>query len=262
MLVLLAFVGPLHADDKIHPLTIKAQGGDAWKASIADVEKVLHSTAHELWKHFPGRKLDPILVAPRGGPIVLFKRGPNREYYVRLNTGETYWAQYAFQFAHEMAHILAGYREGDAANQWFEESICELASLYALGRMSQTWKTKPPYPNWKDYAEKLAGYAQDRIKLGALPKDQTLPQWYALNAQALRQNATQREKNQVVAVALLPLFEAEPEHWAAIGYLNVGEAKEGQTFEQHLKTWHEQVPDKHRPFVVKVAGQFGLKVGK
>ncbi len=249
------------SDATHHKLTIQVQGGDAWNASIADVEKVLHATAAELWKHFPGRKLDPILVAPKGGPIVLFKRGPNREYYVRLNTGDTYWSQYVFQFAHEMAHILCTYREGDTSNLWFEESICELASLYVLRQMSQTWKSNPPYPNWKSYAPKLADYAQDRIKAGTLPKDQTLAQWYQANAAALTKDGTQREMNAVVAVALLPLFEAAPHHWEAIAHINEGKSKDARSLAAYLKNWHDHAPERHRPFIVKIMEKFGLPAG-
>lgn len=123
-----------------------------WQASLQDVEKVLYSAAGELWVFFPDRSLKPILVEPKGGPITLYKRGPNGEFRVRLATGKTYWSQYAFQFAHEFCHVLCNYREDGRGNKWFEEALCEVASLFALGRMAETWKTAPPYPNWKSYA--------------------------------------------------------------------------------------------------------------
>jgi hypothetical protein len=241
-------------------LVITPQGGKAWEADEDDVRAVLRSSAKELWKHFPDRKLEPILVQPKGGPIVFFKRGPKGEYQVKLNTGGNYWSQYAYQFAHEFCHILCGFREGDAANKWFEESLCELASLYALRAMSKTWETKPPYANWKEYAPRHNEYAEERIKAAALPEGKTLAQWYAANAEQLKKDATQRELNGVVATALLPLLEKSPEHWAAVGYVNTAEYKEGRTFEQYLKDWHASVPEKHRGFVKEVAGKLGFKI--
>jgi hypothetical protein len=241
-------------------LIIRAQGGKEWNASIEDVEKVLRTTAAEMWKHFPDRKLHPILVQPKGGPIVLYQRGSKGEYIVRLNTGDTYWAQYAFQFAHEFTHILCVYREGDSGNLWLEESLCELASLYALRQMSQTWKTRPPYPNWKDYAAKLNDYADERLKKATLPEKMTLAQWYAENAESLSKEGTQREKNLIVAAALLPLIEKEPEHWAAVEHLNTGKTKEPRTFAKCLADWHANVPEKHKAFVKAVGERFGVKV--
>jgi len=95
-----------------------------WKAPVENVQHVLYSAARELWRFFPQEKvLAPIVVAPKGGPIVWYRRGLNGEYYVQLATGSTYWAQYAFQFAHEFCHILCGYTAKEKANKWFEESL-------------------------------------------------------------------------------------------------------------------------------------------
>lgn len=244
-------------------LKITAQGGEeAWDSSIADVEKVCHSAASELWKHFPDKKLHPILVAPKGGPIVLFRRGDKGEYLVRLNTGSNLWAQMSYQFSHEFMHILCGYVEADTGNLWFEESLCELASLYSLRQMAITWKTNPPYSNWKDYAEKLGDYASERIKASPLPDNMTLAQWYAKEAESLRTNPTQREKNNIFAVAILPLIEKDPSQWASVEFLNLGRTKEPRSFARYLSDWHQNVPEKHKEFVQSVATQLGVKLEK
>ncbi|MCY3017625.1 MAG: hypothetical protein NTW87_01155, partial [Planctomycetota bacterium] len=92
-------------------LDIRPKKGAPWGAGLEDVDKVLHAAAGELWKYVPGRQLPPILVEPKGGPITLFDRGPNGEFRVRLDTGDAYWAQYTYQFAHEFCHILCGNKE-------------------------------------------------------------------------------------------------------------------------------------------------------
>src|SRR5689334_19264632 len=74
-------------------LVIRVNPSDPWGGRVEDVEKVLSSTAMTLWKYFPDRELPPILVAPKGGPITLYKRGPAGEIQVRLNTGNRLWAQ-------------------------------------------------------------------------------------------------------------------------------------------------------------------------
>jgi len=269
--IFIACIAPLvpssRADEKektsaARALDIRPQKPDAWKASLPDVKAVLFSAAGELWKQFPDRKLDPILVEPRGGPITLFRRGKAGEYFVRLNTGEKYWAQYAYQFAHEMCHILCGYREGEDQNKWFEESLCELASLYALRQMSETWKTHPPYANWKSYAPALADYAKDRMSKGKLGEGVTLAAWYREHADQLKKNPTQRELNEVVSIALLPLFEKEPEHWEAVTWLNAGELVKDRNFHAYLSAWHDNVPAKHKSFVEAIVKELGVKLGE
>ena len=227
-------------------------------ADIEDVRKVLASAAQTLWAHVPDRRLAPIEVEPKGGPIVLFGRGPGGAYRVRLDTGGTYWAQYAFQFAHEFCHILCRYEPSEQANKWFEESVCETASLFALRRMAETWKTDPPYPNWRSFAPHLASYAEDRLKAARLPAGTTLAQWYAGHAGHLRANACDRSKNLVVAGALLPLFEESPARWQAVQYLNAGARPQPRPLPLYLADWHRHCPAAHRPFVRRVAALFGV----
>jgi hypothetical protein len=231
---------------------------DGWGAERATVKKVLDAAASELWKHFPGRDLKPILVEAQGGPITLHQRGPSGEYQVKLSTGGTAWCQYTFQFAHEFCHILCGYDQDPLKHRWFEEAVCELASLYVLRRSSETWKTKAPFDHWKLYAPELAKYADGHMKDFVLPKGKTLAAWYKENAAALTANPVDRDRNNVAAVALLPFFEKEPEHWEAVSWLNSEAFTEKATFEEYLAAWRKHSPKKHKPFIQSIAKELGV----
>ena len=128
---------------------------------------VLGSAGRELWRYFPGHQIEPFVVARgHGGPTVLYARNPQGEIVVKLDTEGTFWCQYAYQFSCLFADILCGFNEKSVGNKWFEVSVCEAASLFALKQMSQTWERDPPYPNWKDYRHALAKYAQSRSTSG------------------------------------------------------------------------------------------------
>jgi hypothetical protein len=242
------------------PLDIRPNPSAKWDAQIPDVDKVLRHAAAEIWKHVPGRTLDTILVEPKGGPIVLFQRGTKGEYQVRLDTGGLLWAQYTYQFSHEFCHILCGYDDDENPCKWFEESLCELASLFVLRRSAETWKTNPPYPHWKDYAPSLKSYADDRMNAAPLPPGQTLAAYYRGNAEAFAKNATDRPKNTVVAVQLLPLFEKTPEHWAAVGWLNAEKHDKTYDLKRTFEAWHRNCPEPHKGFVREVAKQFEIEI--
>ncbi len=250
---------PTHAAPAPPP-DVRPDPSAKWEASIRDVDKVLTAAAVELMKHVPERRLAAILVEPQGGPIVLYKRGPKGEFRVKLNTGKTYWAQYTYQFAHEMCHILCEYDSDKNPCKWFEESICELASLFVLRRSAVTWKTRPPYPNWKSFAKHLDSYAEDRIRKAALPPGKTLAAWYRENREALRKNATDRPKNNIVAVQLLPLFEKVPSRWQAVQYLNKEKLDDTYDLKRYLEAWHRHCPAKHRTFVREIATKFEIKI--
>jgi hypothetical protein len=140
----------------------------------------------------------------------------------------------------------------------FEESLCELASLYVLRSMAEEWKVKAPYAAWKSFAPHLAEYATKRIDERTLPAGRTLAAWYGENVGALRKNPVDRDRNRMVAGALLGLFERSPEHWGAIRYLNQGKARGAMSFEAYLQNWHDRAPEEHCAFIGTVAGEFGI----
>jgi hypothetical protein len=224
-----------------------------------DVRAVIRSAATEIHKFVPDFDPGLIRVHPRGGPIVLYDRDTDGAIIVKLNADSRRWAQYAYQFAHEFCHILCGYRAGDRSNLWFEETMCETASLFSLRQMAETWKEKAPYSNWKSFAPRLADYAQTRMKEHPLPPDTTLAKWYADNAGALRGNPTDRLRNSTAATALLPIFEADPTMaWSALRTLNVGRTAKVESFPAYLKRWHDATPEAHQPFIRRIAAELGV----
>jgi len=227
-------------------------------ASRADVRAVLTSAGRQLLVHFPGAKLEPLEVRPAGGPITLFKRAADGAIVIKLNTRDTYWAQYAFQFGHELCHVLCRFDEGDRGNLWFEESICEVASLYVLRSMADEWQTRPPYLNWRSFAPKLTEYADKRLAERKLPEGTSLETWYHAEAAALRADPVNRDRNRIVAGALLAMFEKSPQHWAAVAYLNQQKPSGPQTFEAYLQNWHDRAPTVHRGFIEGLAQEFGI----
>jgi len=239
--------------------------GDGWgRASTQDVASVLQSVAQALLEHFPGRRLQPILVAPSAQhPLTLYAKGPNGEYQVYLSATDHNWAQYAYQFAHELSHILTNYEHpADAAvNQWFEEALCEAASLYALRRLAQIWEASPPYPHWAEYAPQFTRYAERFLQEPhrKLPPHTTLATWFQTYERELRADPYLRSLNEVVANLLLPVFEEIPHFWNAVSYLHA-EAR-GSDFAEYMQTWHANAPPDYKDTIRDVMGWFGLLKG-
>ncbi|MBV8881491.1 MAG: hypothetical protein JO332_16110 [Planctomycetaceae bacterium] len=237
-------------------LRVDAEGwGDA---DPENIRQVLRSVGEALLGRIPALKLPPIEVSrSHQGPITLFRRGPAGEFRVKLDVEGRDWARFAFQFGHELCHVACGGGEGPNPDMWFEESLCELASLMVLGRMAEQWKVRPPYPNWKDYAGSLQKYRDDRLALEKLPEGVSLADWFREREASLRRDPHQRLLNLVVASALLPLFEASPEHWAAIPALNTVRGDGTRSFSRYLGDWSRSAPERHRSFIAALAARFG-----
>ena len=230
------------------------------EASLNDIKAVLHSSCDSIHRHFADLKEKEVIYVRRNntGPITLFKRNLRGEVIVELNTGNRFWCQYSYQIAHEFCHVLCRFRPGNQKNLWFEEALCELASMFSLRAMARDWKTNAPYPNWKGYSESIHDYVSDLEEQFAMPDGMTLVDFYKENAEALSKNPTARPINGRVALALLSSFETNPEHWPAVAYLNSGKGKDDISFANYLRNWNEQAPPKHSIFIHSIARHFGI----
>ena len=256
--------GEAKSDGAAKPVPVYRVETEGFDASEADIRAVLDSAARELWQFFPDYRIEPMVVTRgRSGPITLFQRNDRGEIVVRLDTGKTYWCQYSYQFAHEFCHILCGFKEEYRGNKWFEETLCETASLYAMRAMSRTWKKSPPYPHWKDYRDSLREYVDDVMgkRDGVYEIYQKgLPCFYLAHKSGLEKDPNLRELNGAMSLVLLRLFEERPERWEAIRWLNNPPAREGETFQVYLKKWRDAAPAKHKPLVEKISGLYGVSV--
>ncbi len=251
------------------PLDIRVQANGFGKASPADITAVLESAAYEIWKHCPHTQLDGIDVYYRADhPQTDFKRTPSDRIGIGLSARDTHWAQYAFQFVHEFCHALANYsnkpqrsvRYPRHANLWLEESLCETASLFALRAMSRSWRTAPPYPAWRSYAPWLNDYVEHRLALPEHHPGTSFLVWFRKNQIALRRNSDLRDRNTIIAIQLLPIFEAEPRGWEAVAFLNRGSSNAEESLAQGLVEWRSQCPEDLRPFVTRLAAVFAIKL--
>ncbi|MEO8170380.1 MAG: hypothetical protein ABI575_05895 [Oxalobacteraceae bacterium] len=235
-------------------LVIRVEDGGWDGARPEEIETLLYAVADILLTHFPQRKLNPIVVSStRQGPIVLYQKGPQNEYQVHLAAKGTRWAEYVYEFSHELFHILAHYENhappGLASNLWFEETLCEAVSLYTLRQLSLSWERFPPRPEWASYASTLhdfTGRVQNEPHR-QLPANTSLAQWFRENGPLLLENPYLRGKNELVANLFLPILEHNQD-WQAVGFLNSDVPQGEMGFYDYLASWHGRTPPEHQEF--------------
>ena len=238
-------------------LSIRVQAGSWGNASVQDIEAVLHSVARALRPHSSGGVTPQVLVRfSTMGPRVLERKSEDGAHVVLLNVQDRRWDQFAYQFSHELCHVLTNYdrrpigESGSREHQWFEETLCEVVSLVTLDRLASSWAKSPPHAGWEDYAPAFREYAA-RLRAAphrALLERQSIVSWYAEHGHSLEEDPYQREKNEALAAALLELFATTPDALEAIAYLNLEPAPKGG-FAAYLAAWHDCCPEQHRPFV-------------
>jgi hypothetical protein len=250
-------------------LHIRVADGEWGEASSRQVEAVLRAVAEDLLARTGAVPDLSIVVShtPRN-PIVLYGRGENGEYRVLLHASGFQWDLYVYEFAHELCHILSNYDRNAAdgvprRNQWFEESLCEMASLYALETLGQRWQSQPPTPGWDERAAQLQRFFHRLVaeRHRRLAPTESLAGWVRDNEPLLRRDPYQRDKDDLVGLALLPLFEGSSAGWRAVRYLNLDTADREAGFADYLRHWYDHAPMGDKAFVERVRELFSGEGG-
>jgi hypothetical protein len=143
---------------------------------------------------------------------------------------------------------------------WFGYAIAELVAPLALRRMAETWKDRPPNPDWSDYAPAIHRHADEQMLTAQLPPGTTLVQWYYENEPLLKADPSDQQRTRIVATALLPIFDADLTCWEAINMMDDDFSR--GTFAEYLAGWHARVSERCRPFVRRIAREFGMDISE
>ena len=226
--------------------------GDNWGTGRhRDIMAVLTSAAVQITRHLREGVEGTIYVAHwEKNPETWHGGHGATNHTIWLSAKDTYWAQYSYQFAHELCHVLANGERFQKPNQWFEESICETASLFTLRGMGATWKNNPPDPNWATYAKALSKYADNVAEdvAGQAPDDESWEDWLRKHEERSRADPYERVGNGIIALRMLPLFENNPEGWNAIRRLPASEVRIGE----FLTQWKEAADPQDRELIQKI----------
>jgi len=101
-----------------------------------------------------------------GPPDIWLHDHPNRIAWIVVDIRGNFWCQLAYQFGHELGHVLAN-SWGPASkprppSQWLEEDLVEAFSLRGLGRLADSWKGRPIF-NDAPYATDILQYQRNVI---------------------------------------------------------------------------------------------------
>lgn len=149
-------------------------------------------------------------------------RSTDNKTHIFLTSKDNYWCQYTYQFAHEFCHfIIDGPLDGKLETSfWFEESICEMASMFFLRKVADSWKN--PILN---FPRALQTFAPSNITylMNLTHKypniDVPLRQWILQKMDVLNEDRYNRKEYNMIAKVLLPLFKDKPQMWKIVPFL-------------------------------------------
>jgi hypothetical protein len=139
---------------------------------------------------------------------------------VFLTVTSDFWCQWVYQFAHEYCHhLINDTLSGEWSSfLWFEESLCEVSSMYNLHRMESFCLAigQERYaPDVHQYLNDLLAPNPSGIKLDANGG------WYQEHASLLSEDSGyKRELYKTIAALLFPLFLENPHLWKILLHID------------------------------------------
>ncbi|UGY22007.1 hypothetical protein HU675_0028860 [Bradyrhizobium septentrionale] len=180
-----------------------------------------------------------------GSPAVWLHPDGSNIAWIIVNIGQQAWAQLAYQFGHELGHVLANswqpHAKPTSPCQWLEEALVEAFSLCGLGRLAQSWKQNPPFAGDNKFGDAIAGYRESILRgYAKLADEQGISHrssgWFSDHRGDI-EIAGLNPFAQAASVVLLAEYERAPECVEALGALNRWPGRSGVPIEDYLRQW-------------------------
>ena len=246
-------------------LTITIEPNTGWgNAPTSNIKKLCENVALHFQENLRDEhKVDGRLtiVYRSQGPVAFYRTffgGDPDEYQIGLTVSGTLWDQMSYQFGHEFCHLMHNHDDmKNSRNYWFNEAICELATVWVLFEMGETWSHRAPYGNWVGYRQNLTNYAQNLINITQYTG--TGAQWLETWEDAMRSkepDAFNYPRVSELSYKFLDIFQENPEAWNAIRQMPTSSSE----MDTYMREWYDDVDTEDKEFVEAIADEMGIEV--
>ncbi|MBZ9991669.1 hypothetical protein LB572_31720 [Mesorhizobium sp. BH1-1-5] len=182
-----------------------------------------------------------------GPPAIWLHPDKSDMAWIIVDIGERDWSKLAYQFGHELGHVLANSWQAAAKPaapcQWLEESMVEAFSLRGLQRLAAGWKKSPPFAGDSAFGDAIAEYRQNIIhRYAALANGQGLngdvTAWFADQRREIEMPGL-NPFAQAMCLTILAEYNQVPDCIEALGALNRWPGRSGIPIGEYLERWKE-----------------------
>jgi hypothetical protein len=178
----------------------------------------------------------------QGGPAIWLHGNQPDTAWVLVNIGTADWSKLAYQFGHELGHVLCNSWMSSAQpgppTQWLEEAMAEAFSIRGLGLLAASWENNPPFPGDQRFAAAIRQYRGNLIQEYKNETDQQdIASWFRANRSNL-ESGRAAEKGAAV-LELLVLLENDRACVEDLGAANRWPARTRVPIEEYLTKWEK-----------------------
>jgi hypothetical protein len=181
-----------------------------------------------------------------GPPAIWLHFDDSRTAWIIVDIGERQWCRLAYQFGHELGHVLCNSWQPDARPQppcqWIEEILVETFSIRGLARLADDWARDPPFSGDQAYAAAIRSYRQDLVDAGSREAavqgvvGADLSEWFHVHRDEL-ENGGLAGQARPATPTILAAYEADPACVADLGALNRWKKRSSVSITEYLRLW-------------------------
>ncbi|WP_246679650.1 hypothetical protein [Mesorhizobium sp. B2-3-5] len=188
-----------------------------------------------------------------GQPAIWLHPDGSSMAWIIVDIGERDWSKLAYQFGHELGHVVANSWQPDAKPappcQWLEEALVEAFSLRGLGRLAKDWKENPPFAGDNAFGDLIGNYGEDIIRgYSALADQQGLTRnatlWFAAHRNEIEIPGL-NPFARAMSVILLAEYDRMPECIEGLGALNRWPGRSRVPIDEYLRLWKRSCAELH-----------------
>jgi hypothetical protein len=179
-----------------------------------------------------------------GFPSIWLHNDDARLAWIVINIYPSAWCQLAYQFGHELGHVLCNSWDRlaypSAPCQWLEESLVEAFAIRGLGRLAASWERDPPIAGDADFADSMRQYRDDLIKkYAAQAPNETCASWLRAARASLDLKGGESDAEGPATIKILGDLDKINTCVEDLGALNRWPLRSGVRIEDYLDFWEQ-----------------------
>lgn len=230
------------------PLDLQGDWGKSLPASVATVVARMRDACLAGTRLVSDRQPRGLRVENRapGNPAIWLHPEPAGVAWVVVAVGERDWCRLAYQFGHELGHVLANSWSPDSKPQepcqWLEESLVEAFSLRGLAKLADSWEQRPPFTDDAPFADAIRRYQREVVERYAKVASEEMAgggvdAWFGRYRSALEHGGGRSDPAHAAVPMLLRELQADTRNVEDIGALNRWAERSAVPIERYLGLW-------------------------
>jgi hypothetical protein len=180
-----------------------------------------------------------------GRPSIWLHKSPEDTAWIMTDVGARDWCKLAYQFGHELGHVLCNSWQRDAAphtpTQWLEELLVESFSTRGLHILADEWASSPPFRGNEHFSSEIGKYKDALIAKYSrdvqICDGLSLGKWYKKNRMSLREEFGLGLEQAAVPFIAKVLID-NPDMIADLGALNRWPERSSLELVDYINAWY------------------------